>query len=460
MPDSLNAVLPSPDLARKAMAALASPPGTVKLQYRVTLITPMFGGGVSAGEPDTAMPFRANGIRGSLRHWWRLMARAGDFDDLVSPALSAMPPKALRGYECQLWGGVAVAGRPTRSRVVAKVCGWHVEPTFTYDEYDSRVSDLGYLLFPAKKEQGRPAKELLPAGGWFDLEIECGRESDVQMVARLLDMWSTFGGLGARTRRGIGAVEVSGTAGHTLCVLSPNSGWQTTAFSRFCIGRATYSSARAALAAGARAYGQFRVQEPYARRPKSSPKGRPGQSYWPEGDVIRRATGLHLVTAIKQHPPRLGSSAYFPRASFGLPMAIYFVKDQVNRPGNVPTDTPDWEPAPRTLNPPNADRMASPLILRPVAFPVGDSGVEYRIFAGILRRDEANPWLQEVSVTPPAGALARAPIWNDRWRVGRGEANCEDIRPLGMSQVRPSGSMPEPTNAVEAFLNYFQNLYG
>ena len=50
---------------------------SVTLIYDVRLITPMFGGGTAAGTPDMDMPFRTKFIKGALRHWWRLLARAG-----------------------------------------------------------------------------------------------------------------------------------------------------------------------------------------------------------------------------------------------------------------------------------------------------------------------------------------------------------------------------------------------
>src|SRR3954452_25021115 len=39
--------------------------------YRIELITPLFGGGVEAGENDSTMPIRGTSIRGQLQFWWR-----------------------------------------------------------------------------------------------------------------------------------------------------------------------------------------------------------------------------------------------------------------------------------------------------------------------------------------------------------------------------------------------------
>lgn len=40
--------------------------------YTIQVGTPLFGGGVEAGDPDPITPIRGTSIRGHLRHWWRL----------------------------------------------------------------------------------------------------------------------------------------------------------------------------------------------------------------------------------------------------------------------------------------------------------------------------------------------------------------------------------------------------
>lgn len=63
----------------------------VPLEYKVELITPMFGGGVKARTVDTGMPIRAREVRGQLRFWWRLLAKH----------------KNLREAEELIWGGIS-----------------------------------------------------------------------------------------------------------------------------------------------------------------------------------------------------------------------------------------------------------------------------------------------------------------------------------------------------------------
>ena len=75
---------------------------------RCTLITPMFGGGVKAGEVDRGLPIRASALRGQLRFWWRLLNGAG------------RNPTDLFIAESALWGGISSKG-PRASQVTLQV---------------------------------------------------------------------------------------------------------------------------------------------------------------------------------------------------------------------------------------------------------------------------------------------------------------------------------------------------
>lgn len=60
-----------------ARPSAGSGPSERVVTAHCTLITPMFGGGVTAGEVDPEMPIRASALRGQLRFWWRLLHGAG-----------------------------------------------------------------------------------------------------------------------------------------------------------------------------------------------------------------------------------------------------------------------------------------------------------------------------------------------------------------------------------------------
>src|SRR5207249_3333503 len=78
----------------------------------------------------------------------------------------------------------------------------------------------------------------------------------------------------------------------------------------------------------------------------------PGRSLWPEPDAIRR-----LSTSAPKHSVPLSMTQKFPRAAFGLPIIFQFKRDDV-KAGDPPVTT---------LQGRDVQRLASPLILRPLA---------------------------------------------------------------------------------------------
>ena len=99
-------------IAAEALAAWnnkSAPAAAVDtLTLRCELITPMYGGGVIAGEVDTALPIRASALRGQLRFWWR-----------IACAPFASPTQMFR-REAAIWGGIA-STQPTASKVAVRV---------------------------------------------------------------------------------------------------------------------------------------------------------------------------------------------------------------------------------------------------------------------------------------------------------------------------------------------------
>jgi len=96
------------------------------------------------------------------------------------------------------------------------------------------------------------------------------------------------------------------------------------------------------------------------------PQGRPGRSRWPEADKIRHLFGARCFD--HDPLPGHGPAPYWPRAEFGLPLQFQFQRNP--RPGAPPYPKPTppnvqlgWAPATGAKR---ADRLASPLILKPV----------------------------------------------------------------------------------------------
>lgn len=316
--------------------------------FRCALVTPMYGGGVHAGRVDTAMPIRVTGIRGQLRRWWRLLALARH---------GSTPPTSTQLFEEEraVWGGLGSAGSLARSKVGVKVSAARVAPGSLRRARD--YPDARYALFPAD-EQTR----LLPPGLEFRLTVSVP-ESAAEHVLQSLRWWAAFGGVGARTRRGLGAVLVRDDAGKPLPM--PDSAeiaaaGCSLALTKYGDGRQPLPAWGAVIAR----FEKFRQGRGVARRDRSPQGGAtPGRSFWPEPDSIRRLTGQALRRGERSHAPAAGMPTAFPRALFGLPIITHF-KDGGSRKEDDPQHT-ELVPFPVGSEEP-ATRMASPLLLRPM----------------------------------------------------------------------------------------------
>lgn len=60
--------------------------GETTREYEISLVTPLFGGGVEAGTPDETLPIRGTSIRGQFQFWWRATrgAACADRGDLFA----------------------------------------------------------------------------------------------------------------------------------------------------------------------------------------------------------------------------------------------------------------------------------------------------------------------------------------------------------------------------------------
>ncbi len=353
-----------------------------KLTCTVKVVTPLFGGGVEAGAPDPVTLIRPSSIRGHLRFWWRATRGA-----------HARDAESLSKREVEIWGSTE---NPSPVQVTVEL----VEPgkrvpcaKYVWDknarggngahrlrwEDRFRNTRLAYALFPFQgqppKEKDNPdaAPEVYPAEMATDV---CFRliirypGSCEQDVRAALTAWLNFGGLGARTRRGCGSLycaefapprgDVDGLKQWLTATLPslagqpPNIEWPVLAKKVLVGGNATD-----ALGAWARAIDvlqRFRQGVNVGRNPGRTPS-RPGRSCWPEPETVRKVTGRRHG----KHRPIAGQPQGTPRAALGLPIVFHF-KDH--------HDPPDTELDPVFSGEP-AKRMASPLILKPLAIAGG-----------------------------------------------------------------------------------------
>ncbi len=364
-------------------------------EYQISLITPLFGGGVEAGAPDETLPIRGTSIRGQLQFWWRatrgavfttqtdLFARHADVwgtTDRVSPIeidvrdVTAGQARSCARYE---WNQRARGGQG----------GWRLV-------WDSHFADspLAYALFPFQGKQAlsrqadpeeSPAQFIETASFKLRLRYPEALRQDVETAVWA---WVNFGGLGARTRRGCGALLCKELAPHEINDLQ--SWFRTGSFSgggNACDWPTMPSAVlvgtqiEAAVDVWKRVIGllqQFRQGVGIARNTGQQSK-RPGRSRYPEPETIRQVTKMRS----RQHGRLVHiPDDAFPRAEFGLPIVFHFQGQ------GEPFDTVLYPSS--AANGDARERMASPLVLKPLA----------------LANGQAVPLILQL-VTPPLAAV-------------------------------------------------------
>ena len=299
---------------------------------KIQITTAYYGGGVEGGVSDPLTPFRAPSIRGHLRWWWRATkgADAKDFRQLLE-------------RESAIWGATDRA-----SRVIVEVLNGRLGtsmPAIKEQNGRREFEQPAYALFPAQSDVVRNIHKR----GTFELRISYPADiaADVETALRY---WIAFGGIGARTRRGLGALYCESHKGLTNCFQPGDLGdnpkvrpWATLKGARLIVGQPT--TWEQAWNLSIEVLKNFRQQ-----RNKGSQPNRPGRSLWPEPDAIRRLRHK----SEPRHAQPLTKIDIFPRGTLGLPVIFHF-KDR-------------GDPLDNTLQlDGDSDRMASPIILKPVA---------------------------------------------------------------------------------------------
>ena len=350
--------------------------GRVTMIRKYELITPLFGGGVKANEVDVENPIRGTAVRGHLRFWWRA-TRGGR----CNGSLDEMTKR-----EGEIWGTTDQGSKITIT-VIESNPGQPYVARYRGDEVDvgDPNSPLGYVAFPLN-QHGEKVYE----GATFTLQIDCPKAYRPDLKAALW-AWETFGGIGARTRRGFGALhcvdvqlyidgkkykvnnwiweyasqnteeDIAGYMGKWIVeenfpddvpCLDKNS-------------RRTHITPAAAHAETAWK-DLFGSLKKFRQNRAPNAQGRPyGRSRWPDPDAIRNLTGQslkargHDTPVYPATPTNPAIDKKFPRAAFGLPIVFEFHRDQRGT-------TPNTDPITTELKPMDYKRRASRLILRPL----------------------------------------------------------------------------------------------
>lgn len=337
------------------------------------LITPLFGGGVEPRAADPVTPIRASEVRGQLRFWWRA-CRGGSYEGDLDK---------MREAEAGLWGAASTPKKPRPSKVQVTVRvtdRGDDQPVFKKDvkgraRPERGWEQLAYAAFPLQDvSESEPAGEVLE-GVKFELDLVFPRCFQAEVEAALW-AWETFGGLGGRTRRGFGALRLvnidnvpvalpeggrveaeirAGLRKHTVSGTWPHGVPHLSSELRMKV-TSTRSDPRVAWEHLIGRLKDFRQS-----RNAGISRERPGRSRWPEPDEIRRLTHRRCL----RHAESLSGIRKFPRAAFGLPIVFHFRRDDVGDPEDTVLKGADKV----------YERLASPLILRPLACKNGAVGL-------------------------------------------------------------------------------------
>lgn len=374
----------------------------------VEVITPIFGGGTQKGSINTVTPISSKSIRGHLRQWWRLVVFPQLAPRVEQPDLVTL--KALREEE--------VFGSPTwRSPFDLRVIDVTPAPSRTREAGETRTYGYAqggpelYALFPAtgvKKPQLPPP--LWREGLKFVLEVKWRRDRTPALSDRrheqreiapfdhgeierqlglAISAWLALGGVGSRTRRGLGAVSFN-SPGISSNVWAPSDIWWNLPGTWVVLRPAALATPSFAWAKALAVYRDFRQQRAPAatalktvlfwdkvakRADAKQQTSFAGRSKWPEPDSIRTLTGSYLNAGphrihdrsrkFRPHPPASDQVA-FPRAALGLPIIFHFADGPTKHSASLGIPAKDRDPADVELRPVGATRMASPVITRPI----------------------------------------------------------------------------------------------
>jgi CRISPR-associated protein Cmr1 len=366
-----------------------------RLQLR--LVTPMYGGGTRAGQTDLLLPIRPRAVRNAIKHWWWLLNRhrfnsSADLYREMS-AIWGAPSDTENANPKEAQGAVRI--HVDRGMVHPKDEIVYFAPYKIHKSGIGLQLDVGggsknlfsYSLFsafgkPSKNYQGNterppkasefwshpkmqqflkyfdpandgiPPSPLLKAGFTFNVTIQTSqRLSDVQRasVKDALNAWLHYGGLGARTNRGLGKLELlkqsADSKEHALRVTetwlidlnNANGSLKTKSFLK-SIGTAQDDAGQTVLLTAwaadtaEKAIGLLLKSFRDYRQARKAPKrgdNRPHRSFWPDADSVRTLLNTHKEGHEPQHSAidiKQGLKP-FTKPYFGAPVLIDFGKE-------------------------------------------------------------------------------------------------------------------------------------
>lgn len=332
---------------------------TQERTYKV--ITALYGGGVEPGKADEITVVRVPEIRGQLRFWWRACRAAGYQDS-----------HALREHENQIWGSTE---HPSSLSIYCQVINsGQPETAYTVvsnpkngkpklQESTKLPKYASFPLQPDKTESNQIGWESEPVlmNVSFTLQLQYPKEIEREVKAALW-AWETFGGIGARTRRGFGAIKCTKPA-TALPSKVDEAKQQIQAYLNdpeyVSVGTGNPDVPKLSPKMKFKVIGGSEVKDSWfylinkLNEFRQARFGKFGLSKWPEANAIRELNKRSLKSA-KTTTGEVRDPIHvvkYPRAVFGLPIIFHLPHDKLDD---------------HSLEASKHDRLASPLILRPL----------------------------------------------------------------------------------------------
>lgn len=175
------------------------------------LLTPLFGGGVRANENDTTKLIRETSIRGQLRFWWRAMRGTGPIVEMKKREDEIFGSGGQKAVQSKILISVKVLSSGSQVSAFQNDQKTQSGPRRPKTETAREVHEYAaFPLSPDKDERNDPnwKSALVSTDVEFHLKICYPKELEAEIQAALW-AWETFGGVGARTRRGFGAIALT-----------------------------------------------------------------------------------------------------------------------------------------------------------------------------------------------------------------------------------------------------------
>jgi CRISPR-associated protein Cmr1 len=174
------------------------------LQVTLETVTPLF---LAGADPRGAPELRAASVRGALRFWLRALLGGviGDAPDRFDD---------LRKAESAVFGSTDIGASPVVVRV-----GHASLQTQTFSELSANRMGVSYLYFTARATKQEAERRAIKAGSSFELSLDirpglrAAGDTALRQAHAALWLLTYLGGLGARSRRAGGSLQVIQASG-------------------------------------------------------------------------------------------------------------------------------------------------------------------------------------------------------------------------------------------------------